>query len=284
VVAIYFAVGIAVSEAPRWWAFALVGFFASFAACSEMPAASFAAGLGLLLLWRYPRPTLQWAAPAALVPVAAFLLTNYLAMGEWLPVQSKFGSAWYQYEGSHWMAAPRDVKPGIDWARLKEDRLTYAFHLLIGHHGLFSLTPLYLLALVGMVWGVRRLASGGRKPPVGLTEQGAYAPRSPDPARLWALMATSTLVLTVVVVGFYLVKTTNYGGWSNGPRWLMWLTPFWLLTLLPIADRLGTSRVGRGLAYILLALSTLSASYFLWNPWRHPWIYNFMDSQGWIPY
>ena len=152
-------------EAPRWWVFVLTGFCASFAACNELPAAAFASGLGLLLLWRYPRPTLLGFVPAALVPVAALLLTNYLAVGGLLPVQAKFGSAWYLYEGSHWAKQPDPVKPGIDFARLKESRGTYAFHVLLGHHGLFSLTPIYLLALVGMVWGVRRLASRGRQPP-----------------------------------------------------------------------------------------------------------------------
>ena len=258
--ALYLAVRIALAEAPRWWTFTLAGFCASFAACNELPAAAFAAGLGLLLLWRYPRPTLLGFVPAALVPVAALLLTNYLAVGSLLPVQAKFGSAWYLYEGSHWAKQPDPVKPGIDFARLKESRGVYAFHVLLGHHGMFALTPIYLLALVGMVWGVRR------------------------PARLWALLAASSLALTVVVVGFYLVKTDNYGGWTNGPRWLMWLTPFWLLSLLPVADRLGASKAGRGLAYLLLALSVLSASYFLWNPWRQPWLYNFMDARGWIPY
>jgi hypothetical protein len=279
-VALYLGVRIALSERPRWWSFVLAGFFASFAACIEMPAAAFAAGLGVLLLWRYPRPTLLGFAPAAVIPVAAFFLTNYLAIGELLPVQTKgVRSEWYQYPGSHWAKTPDPNKPGIDFARTRENWPTYAFHLLLGHHGLFSLTPIYLLALVGMVWGVRRLASRGRQPP---DEAPTGCLR--DPARVWGWLAASTLLLTVVVVGFYLIKTNNYGGWTNGPRWLMWLTPFWLLSLLPVADRLSQSKAGRGLAYVLLALSVLSASYFLWNPWRHPWIYNFMDSHGWIPY
>jgi hypothetical protein len=93
-----------------------------------------------------------------------------------------------------------------------------------------------------------------------------------------------TLALTLFVIGFYLVKSDNYGGWTNGPRWLLWLWPFWWLAMLPIADRLSTRRVGRGVALALLALSVVSASYSAWNPWRHPWIYRWMDWNGWIPY
>jgi hypothetical protein len=35
---------------------------------------------------------------------------------------------------------------------------------------------------------------------------------------------------------------------------------------------------------VLLAVSIFSASYSLWNPWRHPWIYDLMNARGWIPY
>ena len=98
------------------------------------------------------------------------------------------------------------------------------------------------------------------------------------------ILAAGTLVLTIIVSGFYLAKTDNYGGWSNGPRWLLWLTPLWLLSMLPVTDWLGQRRWGRILCLTLLALSVLSAHYWDWNPWRHPWIYNWMDGRGWIPY
>jgi hypothetical protein len=93
-----------------------------------------------------------------------------------------------------------------------------------------------------------------------------------------------TLYLSVVVIGFYLIKTHNYGGWTTGLRWLMWLTPFWLLTMLPVADRLACCRGGRLLAYLLLAVSVMSVSYRLWNPWRHPWLFDLMQALGWPGY
>ena len=58
----------------------------------------------------------------------------------------------------------------------------------------------------------------------------------------------------------------------------------WLLCLLPVADRLGESRWGRGLACVLLGLSVMSVHYSDWNPWRHPWLYRWLDAQGLIPY
>src|SRR5262249_188660 len=73
----------------------------------------------------------------------------------------------------------------------------------------------------------------------------------------------------VAVILFYVgyVSHGNYGGWTSGARWLIWLTPLWLVALVPAADWLSGRRWGRGVAYVLLALSVLSASYPAWNPW-----------------
>jgi hypothetical protein len=62
------------------------------------------------------------------------------------------------------------------------------------------------------------------------------------------------------------------------------LTPLWLLTALPVADKLAASRSGRVLCYVLLGFSALSAAYPAANPWRMPWIYDFMHAHGWIRY
>jgi hypothetical protein len=265
--------------ARSYW-FALAGLFAGFAACNELPALAFTALLFLVLLVRAPRRTLVWFLPALAVPVAAFFLTNYLALGQLRPVQSEFGGAWYDYPGSHWHTEPGKVRRGIDFAGQKESRATYAFHLLLGHHGLFSLTPVFLLALVAMGLALIARRPDGRSawPPL---LRGRVS-RGPQTGLL--LVSGMTLGLTVIVVGFYLVETSNYGGWSAGPRWLMWLTPLWLITTVPVVDRMASCRWGRGLSYLLLGLSVMAASYPAWNPWRQPWIYNFMEARGWINY
>ena len=64
-------------------------------------------------------------------------MIRFLAIGDWKPAYSKFGSEWYTFPGSHWGKDPDPIKPGIDFARTKETRLEYAFHVLLGHHGLF---------------------------------------------------------------------------------------------------------------------------------------------------
>jgi hypothetical protein len=64
----------------------------------------------------------------------------------------------------------------------------------------------------------------------------------------------------------------------------MWLTPIWLTCLLPVADRLLSVRWGRALAAVLLMASVFSAHYSLWNPWRHPWLYDLLIQLGWPGY
>jgi hypothetical protein len=239
-------------EARPWWCFAFSGFFAAWTACNELPAASFGLALFVLCLARdWPR-TLLFFVPAALVPIAAFLVTNYVAIGEIMPAYEKFGTVWYEFPGSYWSR-----KRGIDAAA--DPVWLSAFHLLLGHHGILSLTPVFLLSLAGMLRWKRSAA-------------------------LPAVVPVLALTLSAVVLSFYLVKTNNYGGWTSGPRWFFWLIPLWLLCMIPVADRLaGTSR-GRVLGYVLLAFSTLSVGYYAWNPWRHPWIYNLLESQGLIHY
>jgi hypothetical protein len=247
--------------APAAGRFLGAGFAIALASCFELPAASLAVALFLLLWRRAPRLTLTRFVPAALIPLAAFFLTNYLALGQWRPAYSELHTPWYQYEGSYWS---NPTQKTIDFARNYESRALYAFHLLLGHHGWFSLTPIWFLSLAGMYWGWRQRRQSGCWP---------------------ALCSPLTLLISGLVLGFYLaIDSRNYGGWTSGLRWWMWLTPLWLLCLLPAADRLAGCRWGRGLAYVFLALSTLSASFPAWNPWRHPWLYRLLDWQGLIPY
>ncbi|MCS7159233.1 MAG: hypothetical protein RMJ19_02070, partial [Gemmatales bacterium] len=246
----------------RWWHFSLAGFFASWAACNELPALMIVVGLACLLLLRSISYTLIFYIPAALLPIAAFLGTNYLALGEWWPAYEKFGSIWYEYPGSYWA-----VRRGIDAAR--EAVGVYMLHLLVGHHGIFSLSPIFLLSLGSVIYP-------------------KLYPHSPNHS--YRLLLYGTSLVTVVLFFFYTVyvyyalKTSNYGGWTSGPRWFFWLIPLWLLSMLPAADWLAATRARRVSGYILLAWSALSVAYPAWNPWRHPWLYNWMETLGWIRY
>ncbi len=285
--AVYATLDIWCESGPApWYLFAAAGFFSALAASSELPAAALVAGLGLVLLLRAPRQTLLFFVPSVALVVAGFFLTNWLAIGQLRPAYAEFGTEWYKYEGSHW-DPPGGYKRGIDFASKVESRGDYILNVLIGHHGLFSLTPMWLLAFAGMIFGTWRvLRSRARFQPSEENEssEAGDPPHQDVPEQLPWWVFPCSLLLSLIVIGFYLFKTDNYGGWTSGLRWLMWLTPIWLVCMLPVLAWLSRSSWGRGLGYVLLLLSVLSVSYPAWNPWRHPWIYRFMDAQGWIPY
>jgi hypothetical protein len=220
---------------------------------------SFLVLVGLVLLVRAPRPTLTAFVPAALIIVAAHFLTNYLAHGGLREPYSHWDD-WYQYtyevngkvHDSYWMNPQ-----GID--RGEPSVATYALHTLVGHHGIFSLTPIWLLSALGL---------------------GFWLPR-----RDRRELALGIVILSLVVYGFYLGQSPihrNYGGMTSGLRWMFWFAPLWLVALLPAADWCSRTRLRRGLALVLLGLSVMSASYPTWNPWTHPWILNFLIERGWV--
>jgi len=103
---------------------------------------------------------------------------------------------------------------------------------------------------------------------------------------LRSILGWGTLVLSLVILGFYLSKTEsyNYGGWTSGPRWFIWLTPLWLQGAVPILDVLAGSRIGRGVMIVALGWSALSVAFPVFTPWQHPWLFRLLQHGGWIQY
>ena len=255
-----FALERLINDDPPWGKnFALCGLAAGWACANELPAAAFGLATFFLAVKRSIRQTAYWYAPAALVPIAAFLITNVIATGSWKPTYANFGSEKYNFviDGvpSYWMDPD-----GVD--RNLDSPFVYFVHSTVGHHGIFSLTPLFLLSLIG--WCV----SGS--------------------VRHWALRILIRVgaVMSVLVVGFYLTRfdNYNYGGVSCGLRWAVWLIPFWLLALVPIVDATARSTALRWLLTGLLGASVMSAWLPVPNPWQQPWLFRQMEAWKWIDY
>ncbi|RUL89228.1 hypothetical protein TsocGM_03080 [Tautonia sociabilis] len=237
----------------HWGDFAAAGAFGAFCACNELPSAAFGVLLFLLLLVKAPGKTLTVFVPAALVPIAAHFLTTYLAIGEWAPVYAAFSEEGpdspYRYPGSYWLSPL-----GMDWYDLNpEPWWQYLLHLTVGHHGILSLTPVVLFSF----WAMLRSM-------VGLDRR--LRPFS------WL-----TLVLTVGIIAFYTWQTHNYGGSTQGARWLFWLFPFWLI-LLPLGLEAGQHRpLARWLMLAAFGFAVFNTGYGLHQPWSHPWIVDAME-------
>lgn len=162
---------------------------------------------------------------------------------------------WYDYDTSYWKPG---VKKGVDEG--EASRAWYAFHVILGHHGILSLTPVWFLSIVGLgMW---------------LGEKGVFRQ-----------VAAFIVLLTLVCVLFYIfrpLKDRNYGGMTSGFRWAFWLIPMWLTAMIPVLDRWKSWWWGQRVFALLLLFSAISASYSALNPWIHPWIYNYLGYLGWL--
>jgi hypothetical protein len=251
---------------PAGWRFAVAGFCAAFAFTNELPALALLVLVAALLIIRHPRKSLAFLVPAALVPIAAFAAAQYAALGEFKLQYESFGSDEYLYEGSLWKT-PLELDAFNDHP---EPYAIYLLHLTFGHHGVFSLTPIFLFSALGALrvfWGQR----GGSSP--------AWRDDS------MKIVAGLVTVLTVVLLAFYTwnPKARNYGGSTQGLRWLFWLIPLWLL-LVPRGVAGGEQRGWvRGLAVLALGISVASVGYAMRNPWSHPWILDALEHLNLYP-
>jgi hypothetical protein len=242
------------------------GVAAGLAAACELPALSIAALAAMPLLATRWSESLRGFAPGAALVAVAFFGANYWAHGRLAPPYaqrhaSEPGENWYDYEytargvtrQSYW----RNPQ-GLD--RGEASRAVYALHATVGHHGIFSLTPAWLLSIAGGVaWGVA----------------------SPRHRRWFALgVLAASAVCLVFYLGMRPQADRNYGGSTNGFRWMFWLAPLWGVLLAPAGDWLGRRAWGLSLMGTVLAFSAMSAAYATWNPWSHPWLYHWMRYLG----
>jgi hypothetical protein len=252
------ALAIAIDGRRGWWRFALAGFWGAFAVCNELPACAFGLALFLVLVRKAPRETFRFFVPAALVPLVGFFMTNWLCTGGIMPFYASFGSAtndYYKYvfEGvaSYWTnPSPAD--------RGEASAAVYFLHCTFGHHGMFSLSPVFLLTVAGWLT-LRRKSS-----------------------TLLRGVSWLSLLLTLWVLGFYLLQTQsyNYGGMTSGLRWSFWLIPFWLLALVPVLDEWGDRRWMQILCALFLGVSVFSVTFPERNPWQRPWLQDLLESES----
>lgn len=267
----------------------LLGLCAAFSSCFELPSALFGVIAFLFAFRVSPSGTWKWFVPGALIPLAAFFVTNWICTGGLKPFYTWYGTDKYVYvhEGvaSYW-SNPK----GLD--ANNEPWHVYLFHCVLGHHGLLSLTPVLFLSVAG--WAVCLFRAEGPADD-GSQQSEPRFPEGPGTARPFSRVQTVRLLrpvilcgmfLTLVTLSFYLTRTENYnyGGNSVALRWMLWLSPFWWYAMLPILDRVMAGGWKYWLCSLLLGASIISANWSQDRPWRPSWLFEAMESSGIINY
>ncbi len=242
----------------------LIGILSMFFVVNELPSLSLFAAIFLLLVIYLPwksdfqnsvRHILLWTF-GVLVVLTPILGTNYIAHNSFRPpyMHRKDGDNWYEYVyetssgktvESYWQN-PKGLDVG------EPSRAKYAFHVLFGHHGIFSLTPVWLFAIAGAYFMFR---SDDQK------------------LRLFGFMVLS---LTALVVAFYIMRPLgdrNYGGNTCGLRWTFWLIPLWIAAMPTALEKIENRPLLWKAALLCLLFSAVSVSFPTWNPWTHPWLF-----------
>ena len=183
---------------------------------------------------------------------------NWAVLAEGDGVSIREWDNWYDYPKSYWT---EERRRGVDQG--EKSQAVYAFHTILGHRGILSLTPIWILSGIGVVWWLA------------------------GPDRGLRVFAGMVLLLTCTCLAFYISRPLvdrNYGGIAAGFRWMFWFTPLWLVTMIPAADVVARNKWARFAACSLLAVSVFSATYPFANPWTQSWIFDYWTQLGWIAY
>lgn len=215
----------------------LSGTFLGLAGSADMPIAILYIGFLLLVVLN---PALRRHALWYLVPlvytVGVTLGLNYAISGSIIPVQ--LVPSHFRWPGSPWS---EELLSGVRVRGLSET-VTYGFLSLLGPRGFLFYNPLLFLALICLV-------------------RAAW--------KRHALMAEARVILGsfVVVAGYYVLTSANFGGGSYSIRW--WV-PFLPLAYFFLGDWIATMRGWpRALFWVLFLFGVIIAVVGVVEPWSY---------------
>ena len=208
---------------------ALAALFTSLAGSIDIAAFVFVPVFGVVVLRRSFRHVLAFAAVAAGV-LGIYFSLNWITSGSFVP--PPMNTSLWAYDGSNFGEANLT---GLARQSSASGLARYSFHMLFGHRGLFSYTPILVFSLIGAYH--------------------AFSRRDFRHRFELALM----LLGAAVYIASYLLRSVNYGGYCYGVRWY---TDLMLLLCVPlgfIGPRIDASTTFRrvflavGMASIVIA-------------------------------
>lgn len=231
------------SGSPGYKDWVLAGFWFGIDGAVDLTSLAFLPTVGLYLLLKDWRKAVFGFGLAALPGLLTLGILNYEITGSLKPAYSN--SELKDFPDNYF----RTRRSGID--ALREPKYLYAWNVLLGHHGVFSMTPVYCFGLYELI---RRLKT-----------------RS---------FFHETLVVTAVLMAvfyFYIFKTRNYGGWCVGMRWLVPFMPLLLLYFGAWFDRVKLTRLSLGATAVAFAIGCFHVQDGLTSPFQFSVWHNWLD-------
>lgn len=215
------------------------GFMFGLAAAMDIPTVVFLVGFGsLMVLNSSSRMAVMSFTAGAIVPVSIHLAVNYAIGGTLLPLQ--INPEFFQFEGSVWttpQALSGTTLNPISFA------LPYAFLSLFGVKGFIWYNPILFLLLPIMYQHLRK--------------KGRFQ------------QETATILAgTLILMTYYFLYSSNYGGWSYSIRWFIPPLSLMMFYLFDLGD--WSFEPGKRYAlWGLLIISVIVASIGIINPWSN---------------
>ena len=215
------------------------GFFFGLAASMDMPTSVFLVGFGYLVFqkWRWSKAILRFLA-GAVVPLFISLVVNYSIGKTFLPLQINPG--FFVFEGSVW--TDHNSLSGTNLNSLGFF-LQYTFLSLFGVKGFIWYNPLLLILIPVLISNMRR--------------------KSTFHTETWVIFIGS-----LILMAYYFMFSSNYGGWSYSIRWFVPLLPlliFYVFEMEHLTQNLTRLKV----LWSLIICSVVIAIVGLINPWSN---------------
>lgn len=215
------------------------GLFFGLAASMDMPTAVFLLGFGLLVTynWRLSNPTYLFMV-GSMLPLSIHFGVNYLVAGSLLPVQIQ--PQYFVFEGSVWADAQ-----SLSGVRLNSPLFTlqYAFLTLLGPRGFVWYNPLLFLLIPLLIRNTRKTMD-------------------------FQVESMIILTATIILMSYYWLCSSNFGGWSYSIRWFIPVLPLLFFYLFEIEIMSNSPRT-KPLLWMLAICSILLAGIGLINPWSN---------------
>jgi hypothetical protein len=228
------------------WTWLLAGLLTGLAPTLELWSVLFSAAFFLYVVQRDMKKAILVFIPAACLCPLINALFTWISTGSVLPVYLQ--KELYFYEGSYWLRMT-----GID--ALREPKIIYFFHMLLGHHGYFSMTPVLILGAWELIRSLHR--------------------RHPRFAE--AMVIGIPTLLCMLALG---IRTRNYGGICFGFRWLILTMPLMLLFVAAWLERI-QSCWWRVVFLILFVIGCLHTGDALRGTWRFSMWHQYFEQAGW---